>query len=206
MLTDDEPIQNANGALNGGTSPNGTMVRRRHRATRRKRWPIVTTSLVVLVAVIVAGGYIAYRYTQDQYYVATDSSGEVVIYQGVNQSVLGMSLSHPRTRTGIMLGQVSDQYRQELSNTPSASNLAGAEKIVSNIQNQVTTCRNYYDNLKAWYTAEKSYTSALATAHQKRKPTTGIKSPGPQPAKPGNVDCPSATAYGILPGQIPVGQ
>ena len=104
MLTDDEPIQNANGALNGGTSPNGTMIRRRHRATRRKRWPIVTTSLVVLVAVIVAGGYIAYRYTQDQYYVATDSSGEVVIYQGVNQSVLGMSLSHPRTRTGIMFG------------------------------------------------------------------------------------------------------
>ena len=101
---------------------------------------------------------------------------------------------------------MSDQYRQELSNTPSASNLAGAEKIVSNIQNQVTTCRNYYDSLKAWYTAEKSYTSALATAHQKRKPTTGIKSPGPQPAKPGNVDCPSATAYGILPGQIPVGQ
>jgi protein phosphatase len=203
MLTDDEPIQN--GALN--PSPNGTVVkdRRRHRAARRKRWPIVTTSLVVLVAVIVVGGYIAYRYTQDQYYVATDTSGEVVIYQGVNQSVIGISLSHPHTRTGIMLGQVSDQYRQELANTPSASSLAGAQRIVSNIQNQVNTCRNWYDSLKSWETAETAYTKALSTARQKHKPPTGIQNPGPQPARPANVDCPSPTAYGVLPSQIPAG-
>ncbi len=205
VLTDDAP--NQNGASNDGSGPNGALAkdRRRHRAARRKRWPIVTTSLVVLAAVIVVGGYIAYRYTQDQYYVATDTSGEVIIYQGVNQSVIGINLSHPHTRTGIMLGQVSDQYRQELANTPSAASLAGAQRIVANIQNQVNACRTWYDNLKTWQAAETSYNNALATARQRHKPATGLTVPGPQPTRPANIDCPGPTAYGVLPSQIPAG-
>ena len=35
----------------------------------RRRWPIVTTALVVLVAVVIGGGYVFWRVSQGQYYV-----------------------------------------------------------------------------------------------------------------------------------------
>jgi PPM family protein phosphatase len=64
----------------------------------RRRWPLVTSILVLLLIVIVGGGYFGWRYTQTQYYVGTDGSN-VAIYQGVNQSVLGIRLSHVYERT-----------------------------------------------------------------------------------------------------------
>jgi len=66
-----------------------------HFAWPRRRWPMVTTSLVVLVAVIAAGGFIGWRWTQGQYYVGADSKGQVVIYRGVSQRIAGISLSEP---------------------------------------------------------------------------------------------------------------
>ena len=75
-----------------------------HRAPQR-RWPIVTTILAVLVVVIGGGSYAAWRHTQTQYYVGTDGK-QVIIYYGVNQKVLGMSLSSVYSRTGIPLSQV----------------------------------------------------------------------------------------------------
>jgi protein phosphatase len=67
----------------------------------------VTTSLAVLLVVIIGGGYIAWRWSQDQYYVGADSKGqEVLIYRGVNQHVAGISLSHRFHGTGIKLTQV----------------------------------------------------------------------------------------------------
>src|SRR5580693_7678769 len=69
-------------ASENGSGPGMVRGRRSHRAqprrgraaapAGRRRWPIVTTSLLVLVAVIIGGGYIAWRWTQNQYYVATD--------------------------------------------------------------------------------------------------------------------------------------
>jgi serine/threonine protein phosphatase PrpC len=172
-------------------------------STGRRRWPIVTTSLVVLLAVIIGGGYVAWRYTQDQYYVAADASGEVVIYQGVNQSVLGISLSHPHTRTGIMLNQVPTGYRQQLANTPSASSLAGARQIVTNIRNQVNACSKWYNDLKYWQTLQTSYTNAVNQANKHHQPTKNIAKPPAEPTPPANVACPPSTAYGVPANSIP---
>jgi PPM family protein phosphatase len=176
--------------------------RRRSRADARteggrRRWPIVTTSLVVLLVVIVVGGYLAYQYSQDQYYVATDPGGEVVIYQGINQSVAGISLSHPHTYTQIMAGQVPQQYRQQLAGAPSASSLAGANQIVATIRTQVNTCKQYYTKLRQWQLAEARYQNELATADKARHSTKGIPKPGPQPSTP-SLGCPTPTAYGII--------
>jgi serine/threonine protein phosphatase PrpC len=171
----------------------------------RRRWPIVTTSLVVLVAVLIGGGYVAYRYTQDQYYVAADKTGQVVIYQGVNQSVAGISLSHPHTYTSIALSQVSTTYRQQLASTPSASSLSGAEQIVSNIRTQVNECDNWYHGLVTWQTAQNNYNAQVAAARRQKKPTKNIHPPGPQPSAPAGIMCPPSTAYGVQPNQIPAG-
>src|SRR5260370_8707308 len=76
-----------------------TMVRARrsHRAQpkRRRRWPIVTTSLAVLLAVIVGGVYVGWRWTQEQYYVGADTKGGGVITRGVTHRISGSSLSTP---------------------------------------------------------------------------------------------------------------
>jgi protein phosphatase len=216
MLTEDgvsgvNAVNGVNGSVPGAAAEADT-ARRGHRAARnqgreggRRRWPIVTTSLVVLVAVLIGGGYVAYRYTQDQYYVAADKTGQVVIYQGVNQSVAGISLSHPHTRTGIMLNQVSAAYRQQLANTPSASSLSGAQQIVNNINNQVHLCQQWYLNLQTWQAAENKYNADIATARRARRPTKNIHPPGPQPTAPAGIMCPSSTAYGVPPQNIPAG-
>src|SRR5438105_2780192 len=71
-------------ASENGTDMTAVRARRSHRAqprrgrrSGRRRWPIVTTSLVVLLAIVIGGGYVAWRWSQDQYFVGADSKGEV---------------------------------------------------------------------------------------------------------------------------------
>ena len=67
---------------------------------RRRRLPLVKSALVILVVLVVGGAYAGWRYTQTQYYVASDG-GQVVIYRGINQSAAGISLSSVASRSGI---------------------------------------------------------------------------------------------------------
>jgi serine/threonine protein phosphatase PrpC len=194
-------------ATENGTDPRTTGVRRSHRAqpkrasrSGRRRWPIVTTSLVVLVAVIVGGGYIAWRWSQDQYYVGANSKGEVVIYRGVNQRIAGISLSKPYLPTGIELAQVPAPYQQPVKATDPASSLSNAQAIVANVRTQVTACQQQYTQLKDWVTKENAYQAALARAtlaKKAKKPAPKVPpNPGPQPPKADGM-CPPSTAFGI---------
>ena len=106
-------------ATENGTDPRMAGARRSHRAqpkrgrrSGRRRWPIVTTSLVVLVAVILGGGYVAWRWSQDQYYVGADSKGQVVIYRGVNQRIAGIE---PVQALSGRPGFSSPRYRRPTS-------------------------------------------------------------------------------------------
>jgi PPM family protein phosphatase len=148
-----------------------------HRAARR-RWPVVTTILVILVVVIVGGGYAAWRYTQDQYYVGTDGS-QVIIYRGVDQRVLGLSLSSVYQRTGIPLAHVPANDLPQVRNTITASSLAGAQKTVSNIR-QTITC-NSYDAAYAKWAALPTTRKVTVTVGGKKEVRT---EPVPRPAAP----------------------
>ncbi len=187
-------------ASENGAGP-GT-ARRSHRArpkragrSGRRRWPIVTTSLVVLVAVIIGGGYIAWRWSQDQYYVGADGKGEVVIYRGVNQRIAGISLSKPYQMTGIQLAQVPSNYQQTLKATDAASSLGDAQAIVANVRTAVSDCLQQYTALRDWVQKDDVYQSAVALA-KNHKPPKGIPPPGPQPPKAGAM-CPPPTTFGI---------
>jgi PPM family protein phosphatase len=198
------PLAAANG---NGTGPNSVRARSHRaqprRAVRtRRRWPIVTTSLVVLLGVIIGGGYIAWRWSQDQYYVAADSKGEVVIYRGINQRIAGISLSRPYHATGIPLAQVPAPYQQTVKATDQASSLAEAQRIVTNVDAAVNTCRQQYEKLAAWVTTENNYQAVVAQANRQKKPTKNIPKPPPPPAKAGPM-CPPSTAYGISPDALP---
>ncbi len=194
-------------ATENGADPRLAGGRRSHRAqpkrarrSGRRRWPIVTTSLVVLVAVILGGGYIAWRWSQDQYYVGADSKGEVVIYRGVNQRIAGISLSKPYQLTGIELAQVPAPYQQTVKATDAASSLGNAQAIVANVRTQVSACQQQYTTLRNWVTKENAYQAAVARAklaRQAKKPAPKIPpNPGPQPPK-AEAMCPPSAVFGI---------
>ena len=173
--------------------------------TGRRRWPIVTTALLVLVAVILGGGYIAWRWSQNQYYVAADSNGQVVIYRGINQRIAGVSLSSPYRLTGIPLAQVPSNYQQTVKTAYASGSLAEVQRIVANVRSAVNACRGQYQTLQAWATADNAYTKyqAEAALAKRKKPPTGIASLGPQPPKPGPQPsgaaamCPPSQEFGI---------
>ncbi|HXL91535.1 MAG TPA: protein phosphatase 2C domain-containing protein [Streptosporangiaceae bacterium] len=195
ILTDD------NAPAPNGDQPASRRGHRRETAPRetrrRKRWPIVTTALVVLLAVIVAGGYFAWQATQDQYYIAADKSGQVTVYRGINQSIAGISLSHPYSQTGIMLDQVPTPYRNQVANTISASSLTDANNTVTEIKSKVTACEQYYSNLASWNKAKAAHNAAVTETQKSHHPP--IKIPpapsGPQPTEPAGLSCAAAGFY-----------
>ena len=168
--------------------------RAEHRSVRR-RWPIVTTILILLVAVVVGGSYAAWRYTQSQYFVGTDGR-QVIIYRGVNQKVLGMSLSGVYRKTGIPLAQVPGSDKGQVQSTVPASSLADAQRTVSSIR-QAVAC-NKYDSLLATYNSQlTTYNSQLA-AWQKK--VSKLKAHQAQPTKPTPPKKPQAPPGGCPPG------
>ena len=196
-------------ASENGTDMTAVRARRSHRAqprrARRRRWPIVTTSLVVLLAVVIGGGYVAWRWSQDQYYVGADSKGQVVIYSGVNQRILGISLSHPYQQTQIQLAQVPAPYQGTVKATDAASNLSGARAIVANVQHAVNACKQAYLDRQAWVAREnlfKAYKAAVVVASkQHKKPPAAVADPGAEPPLSGAM-CPPSTAFGIAAADL----
>jgi protein phosphatase len=197
-------------ASENGTDMTAVRARRSHRAqprrVRRRRWPIVTTSLVVLLAVVIGGGYVAWRWSQNQYYVGADSKGqEVLIYRGVNQRILGISLSHPYQQTRIQLAQVPAPFQGTVKATDAASNLSGARAIVANLQNAVNACKQAYLNRQAWVAREnlfKAYKAAVVVANkQHKKPPATVANPGAEPPLSGAM-CPPSTVFGIAAADL----
>jgi hypothetical protein len=162
----------------------------------------VTTALVVLVAVVVGGGYVFWRVSQGQYYVGTNSAGRVVIYRGISQRIVGFSWSSPYQQTGIPLAQVPSNYQQTVKTNYSTGSLNQVRQTVTNIQNAVDTCRSAYAALATWQVAENKYNTEVAQARKAKKPITGIAKPAAQPA-PAPALCPPSTAYGISASALP---
>ncbi len=154
-----------------------------HAAVRvRRRWPVVTTILVVLLIVVVGGGYAAWRYTQSQYYVGTDGQ-QVIIYRGVNQRVLGMSLSHVYQRTGIPMSHVPDNDVTQVRSTITAASLADARKTVNNIR-QAYTCQQYNAAYATWLAGKPKPVTHTRKVGGKTVKTTTTPAYRPAPATP----------------------
>jgi PPM family protein phosphatase len=209
------------------TDPRATRPRNSHRAqprrsrgsagsapgnARRRRWPIVSTALVVLVAVIIGGGYIFWRVSQTQYYVASDSSGQVVIYRGINSHILGISWFSPYQQTGIQLTQVPSDYLQTVKSADSSGSLPQMRQTVANISTAVNACREAYTAQQTWVAKHDAYTAwqARVAAARRKHPAGGTVNLGTPPPNPGPAPlgtgerpsgtgglCPPSTAFNI---------
>jgi PPM family protein phosphatase len=174
----------------------------------RRRWPIVTTLLVVLVLFILGGLYGGWRYIQGQYYIGVQN-GNVAIFRGVNQSLAGINLSSLVQRyDNLPVAQVVPSDQGMIHQTITESSLTAAQSLVGQIQSGVTSCHQKWQQLVNWNTADQRYQQELALYKaQKTKTKTAPKdNPGPQPATPDITECAAASAFGIPVTALPTGQ
>jgi protein phosphatase len=100
------------------------------RARRRKVFWLV--GIVIAVLAITAALIAAYQWTQTRYYVGANGS-TVAIFQGVQQDLGPIELSHVYTSTSIQLDSLSSFTRDSIEATITANDLADAQRIVDQL-------------------------------------------------------------------------
>jgi protein phosphatase len=110
------------------------------RAPRRFAWLrrlLLLTAVLVVLALVASFGY---DWTQRQYYVGVGDDGEVAVYRGVEQSLLGYELSEIDRTYDLAVTALPDFRRESVENGIPASDLADAERIVSDLQADADEC------------------------------------------------------------------
>jgi protein phosphatase len=148
----------------------------------RRRWPVVSFLLVLLLLLIGGGGFLGWRYIQGQYYVGTDGH-QVVIFRGINEKIIGISLSSVYRRTGIPLTHVVANDRQQVVDASiPPSNLTKAESVVTGIRHDYT-CQQANASLAYWV-AHKPKSSTKIVKKRVNGKIKRVRVPVKYPPKP----------------------
>ncbi|MEY9966055.1 serine/threonine protein phosphatase PrpC [Streptacidiphilus sp. MAP12-16] len=169
----------------------GRRSRRKQRPGRRRRWLVPSVVLLVVLALVGGGGYFGYRWTQTQYFVGA-SGDHVAIFQGVNQSLAGISLSKVYQQTPIQLKYLppTDQTKVK-GGTMTASSLKDAQQTIAGLQVQATVCQT----LPTTPTTSASPSAAASTAPSSKASTKAGATPSKPASPPASVaPSPSASA------------
>jgi serine/threonine protein phosphatase PrpC len=173
----------------------------------KRRWPIVSALLVVLVLVVGGGLYGGWQYVQGQYYIGVQN-GHVAVFRGVNQAVAGISLSSLiQEYPNLPLNQLMSDYQGQINQTISYGSLPDAQSVIGNLQRNVTQCRGQYTALAAWQVTNTQYESAL-TSYNKLSPTQKRAThppakPPAEPPVPTPAQCAPSAAFGIPASALP---
>jgi protein phosphatase len=106
----------------------------------RLRWFKGLSLLVLVLAVLIGGGYAAYDWSQRQYFVG-EAKGHVAIYQGVSQNIGPWKLSHVIDDSDIALGDLPDFYRGKVDSTLSSANVQDARRLVTDLRVRAIECQ-----------------------------------------------------------------
>ena len=102
----------------------------------RWRWIMRVAAVLLVFAVLVVGAVVGYRWTQDQYFVASHE-GNVTIYRGVMADIPGISLQNVDEVTEITMDTLPEFRRQQVQAGIEASSRADAERIVAELEESV---------------------------------------------------------------------
>ena len=102
---------------------------RRRARKRRISW---LAFVLIVIAGLVAASVLGYQFTQRHYFVGA-VDGKVAIFQGVQQDIGPIKLSHVYKTTTLDLTELSPYYRQQVEATMNASSLADAQGIVERL-------------------------------------------------------------------------
>jgi serine/threonine protein phosphatase PrpC len=102
------------------------------RRVRRRRltWLI---GVIVLVLAIALAALLGYQWTQSRYFVGASPSGNVAVFQGVQQSLGPISLSHVYEESDVKVSGLPTYDKQLVEQTINASDLASARAIVEQL-------------------------------------------------------------------------
>ncbi len=106
---------------------NALIIEDRKRARRRRITGL--TFMALIVGLIVAALAVGYQFTQQHFFVGA-SDGRVAIFQGVQQDIGPIELSHVYERTTIVLTDIPLYYRNQVEATINADDLDDARRIV----------------------------------------------------------------------------
>lgn len=104
---------------------------RRMRRTRRIIWSIGT--MLVLVSVLVVST-LFYSWTQDRYFVGVNDTGNVAIYQGIQQQIGPFVLATQVEETDIAVDELTPFNQRNVDQTISAGSLEAARAIVARLE------------------------------------------------------------------------
>ena len=89
--------------------------------------------LIVLVLAIVLAIFFGYQWTQSRYYVGKSPDGHVAIYQGVQQGIGPISLSHLYQESDVPVDDLPAYDQQQVEQTINADDLQSAKTIVEQL-------------------------------------------------------------------------
>jgi protein phosphatase len=180
-----------------------------HGRSGRRRWPVVTGALVLLVLLLGGGAYGFWRYNQNQYYVGVSPAGFVSVFRGTNQNLAGISMSSLQKVSTLKASMLTSTDQAALQQTITANSLNDAEQRIDRLQGEATTCQNKYQTLAAWQTEYLAYTKytaekAMATKTKTKPPAVVVNSPGAMPFQVPDADmCAPSKAFGIPAAALP---
>lgn len=157
---------------------------------RGSTWLVRGLIVGVLVALIGAG-WGGYAWSQRQYYVGADA-GQVAIYKGLSQEILGMGLSEAYERQDIALTDLPPLNQREVLETIFADGLDDARKVVDRLRAAATECQDQR-------TAAEEAAAAEVLASASPEPTS-TRSPRPDPSS-----SPSPGVGALAPTPAPTG-
>ncbi|NAZ82426.1 serine/threonine-protein phosphatase, partial [Kineococcus sp. R8] len=109
----------------------------RERRARRLRW---VAGPLVLVLLLLAGGYGVWSWSRQQYFVGADA-GRVALYRGLTQDLGPLVTSSVLERTTVAVDDLPQAWRQRVEDRISADDRAGAEATVEELRGLAAQCR-----------------------------------------------------------------
>lgn len=151
----------------------------------RRRWPVMTSLLALFVLLLGGGVFLSYQYVHSQYYVGT-SGGKVAIFRGLDQQLLGISLSSVYQQTNIPVSGITSTDTAAIrQNSPGS--LTQASHLVANIRNSYQTCQAAYAAVQRWQTTKPK---PVPIIDKKTGKVIGHRPGKRKPKPPVPADCP----------------
>lgn len=104
------------------------------RSIWRRLLKVVAAGL--LLGAVAAGGWLGYRWTQEQYYVGVDDDGRIAVFRGIPQTVGPLVLSTVEESSATEAADLPEYFQDRLADTIPADDLQDARDRVADLEDE----------------------------------------------------------------------